>query len=86
MHEFARRFEDEIGEIVVRFPLPREAQGLSRTAESTEKLSSVVSQASEVSSMNAGSVAAASEELASSVNEISGRESATIASAAASQT
>ncbi len=93
LHELARRFEDEIGEIAnavssASGELETAAQGLSKTAASTKEPSSVVSQASEVSSTNVGSVAAASEELASSLNEISRRvqESATIAAAAVSQT
>ncbi|MGJ4948707.1 methyl-accepting chemotaxis protein [Bradyrhizobium sp. HKCCYLS20291] len=93
MNDLAVRFENEIGEIIEAVSsasgeLELAAQGLSKTAENTKELSSIVSQASEASSTNVGSVAAASEELASSVNEISRRvlESANIAAAAVSQT
>jgi methyl-accepting chemotaxis protein len=93
MRELAQLFESEIGEIVdavssASGELEVAAHGLSKTADSTKELSSMVSRASEQSSTNVGSVAAASEELASSVNEISRRvqESAAIAAAAVTQT
>ncbi|MGJ4931528.1 methyl-accepting chemotaxis protein [Bradyrhizobium sp. HKCCYLS2038] len=92
MQELAKRFEAEIGEIVnavssASGELEVAARGLSNTAESTQHLSAIVSQASNESSTNVGSVAAASEELAASVNEISRRvqESAAIASVAVDQ-
>jgi methyl-accepting chemotaxis protein len=93
MEALAQRFENEIGEIVdavssASGELEIAAHGLSKTADTTKELSSVVSQASEESSTNVGAVAAASEELAASVNEISRRvqESATIAATAVAQT
>jgi methyl-accepting chemotaxis protein len=93
MEALAQRFENEIGEIVdtvssASGELEMAAHVLSKTADTTKELSSVVSQASEESSTNVGAVAAASEELAASVNEISRRvqESATIAATAVAQT
>jgi methyl-accepting chemotaxis protein len=92
MNDLAQRFENEIGDIVEAVSsssgeLETAAQGLSKTAEGTQQLSKIVSRASEDSSTNVGSVAAASEELASSVKEISLRvqDSAVIAGAAVTQ-
>lgn len=93
MQDFAQRFESEIGEIVEAVSsasrdLESAARGLSDTADVTMTLSSAVSRASEESSANVGSVAAASEELACSVTEISQRvqESAAITASAVAQT
>lgn len=92
MHSLAGKFEDAVGEIVETLSsssteLEAAAKTLSRTAENTQELSSVVSAASEEASTNVQSVASATEEMSSSVTEISRQvqEAARIAGAAVDQ-
>ena len=88
----ANRFQQAIGGIVetvsgASSKLEGAAVILSKTASSTEQLSSTVAAASEETSANVQGVASASEQLASTVTEIGRQvqESATIASKAVSQ-
>jgi methyl-accepting chemotaxis protein len=92
MHQLAGRFEDAVGEIIETLSsssteLEAAAKTLSRTAESTQELSGVVSAASEEASTNVQSVASATEEMSSSVTEISRQvqDAAKIAGAAVDQ-
>lgn len=92
MHSLAGKFENAVGEIVETLSsssteLEAAAKTLSRTAENTQELSSVVSAASEEASTNVQSVASATEEMSSSVTEISRQvqEAARIAGAAVDQ-
>lgn len=92
MHRLAGEFEDAVGDIVKTLSsssteLEAAARTLSRTAESTQDLSSVVSAASEEASTNVQSVASATEEMSSSVTEISRQvqDAARIAAAAVEQ-
>jgi methyl-accepting chemotaxis protein len=87
-----RQFESMIGELVGSLSsssteLEAAANTLTKTAESTQELSTMVAAASEEASTNVQSVASASEEMASSVNEISRQmqETARIAGAAVEQ-
>jgi methyl-accepting chemotaxis protein len=71
-----RNFESMIGEIVqtvssASTQLEASAGTLSKTAERSQQLTTVVAAASEEASTNVQSVASATEELSSSVNEIS---------------
>jgi methyl-accepting chemotaxis protein len=75
MRRLADEFEVAVGEIVGHVSsaadaLEASASGMSKTAESTQRLSSVVASASEKASANVQSVAGASEELMASVTEI----------------
>ena len=72
MHELAGRFESAIGEIIETLgssstELEAAAGTLSRTADSTQELSTIVAAASEEASANVQSVASASEEMSASV-------------------
>jgi methyl-accepting chemotaxis protein len=76
MYKLADQFESAVGEIIETVSsssteLEAAANTLTRTAEHTQELSTVVAAASEEASANVQSVASASEEMASSVNEIS---------------
>jgi methyl-accepting chemotaxis protein len=76
MYKLADQFENAVGEIIETVSsssteLEAAANTLTRTAEHTQELSTVVAAASEEASANVQSVASASEEMASSVNEIS---------------
>ncbi len=76
MRKLAGEFESAVGEIIqtvssASSELEMSASTLTKTAESTQGLSTVVASASEEASSNVQSVASASEEMASSVNEIS---------------
>lgn len=92
MHRLASQFEDAVGDIVKTLSsssteLEAAARTLSKTAENTQELSSLVSDASEEASTNVQSVASATEEMSSSVTEI-GRQvqdAARIAGAAVEQ-
>jgi methyl-accepting chemotaxis protein len=90
--KLADRFESAVGEIIetvssASTELEASANSLTKTAESTQQLSTIVASASEEASANVQSVATASEEMSSSVNEISRQvqESARIASEAVEQ-
>ena len=92
MRQLADEFEIAISTIVATVSsasaeIEVAATTLTRTAETTQSLSTVVAVASEEASANVRSVASASEELAASVNEISRQvhESGLIASAAVAQ-
>ncbi|WP_027575151.1 methyl-accepting chemotaxis protein [Bradyrhizobium sp. WSM1743] len=92
MHRLAGQFEDAVGDIVKTLSssateLEAAARTLSKTAENTQELSSVVSAASEEASTNVQSVASATEEMSSSVTEISRQvqDAARIAGAAVEQ-
>ncbi|WP_027533099.1 methyl-accepting chemotaxis protein [Bradyrhizobium sp. WSM3983] len=92
MNRLAGQFEDAIGDIVKTLSsssteLEAAARTLSKTAENTQELSSVVSAASEEASTNVQSVASATEEMSSSVTEISRQvqDAARIAAAAVEQ-
>ncbi len=92
MYELANRFESAVGEIIetvsaASTELEASATSLTRTAESTQELSTMVAAASEEASANVQSVATATEEMSSSVNEISRQvqESARIGSEAVAQ-
>jgi methyl-accepting chemotaxis protein len=92
LRDFADRFERAVGSIVEQVSstsgsLENAANGMSRTADNTRELASVVANASQEASTNVGTVAASAEELASSVQEISRRvrESSDIASDAVRQ-
>ncbi|WP_369720575.1 methyl-accepting chemotaxis protein [Bradyrhizobium sp. LLZ17] len=76
MHELAGQFENAVGDIVKTLSsssteLEASARTLSKTAETTQQLSGIVSAASEEASTNVQSVASATEEMSSSVTEIS---------------
>lgn len=76
MQRLAGEFERAVGEIIqtvssASTELEASAGTLTKTAENTQGLSTVVASASEEASANVQSVASASEEMASSVNEIS---------------
>ncbi|QOZ55668.1 methyl-accepting chemotaxis protein [Bradyrhizobium sp. CCBAU 53338] len=92
MHKLAGQFQEAVGEIVKTLSsssteLEAAARTLSKTAENTQELSSVVSAASEEASTNVQSVASATEEMSSSVSEISRQvqDAARIAGAAVEQ-
>ena len=92
MNQLAGRFEDAVGEIIETLSsssteLEAAAKTLSRTAESTQELTGMVSAASEEASTNVQSVASATEEMSSSVTEISRQvqDAARIAGAAVDQ-
>jgi methyl-accepting chemotaxis protein len=92
MHRLATDFEGAIGDIVetvssASSQLETSAGSLTATAVRSEKLATVVAAASGEASTNVQSVAAATEELTSSVNEISRQvqESARIANEAVDQ-
>jgi methyl-accepting chemotaxis protein len=92
LHQMATDFETAVGGIVeavasATTQLEAAAGTLTQTAETTQELSTNVASASEEASANVQTVAAASEELASSVNEISRQvlESSRIAREAVSQ-
>jgi methyl-accepting chemotaxis protein len=92
MHRIAGQFEDKVGQIIETLSsssteLEAAAKTLSRTAESTQELSGLVSAASEEASTNVQSVASATEEMTSSVTEISRQvqDAARIAGAAVDQ-
>ena len=89
---FADKFEEAVGTIVANVSssavqLEAAAGTLTRTAETTQSLSSQVAGASEEASTNMQSVASATEELSASVDEIGQRvkESSQIAEAAVRQ-
>jgi methyl-accepting chemotaxis protein len=93
MHKLADEFQAAVGGIVetvssAATELEAAAGTLTKTAETTQHLSTTVAAASEEASANVQSVASASEELAASVTEISRRvqESSTIAGEAVKQT
>lgn len=92
MNRLAGHFEAAVGDIVKTLSsssteLEAAARTLSKTAENTQELSSVVSAASEEASTNVQSVASATEEMSSSVTEISRQvqDAARIAGAAVQQ-
>jgi methyl-accepting chemotaxis protein len=92
MSRLADEFEAAIGKIVDRVSttsseLESAAGSMSKTAETTQQLSTTVASASEESSANVRSVADATDEMASSVNEISRQvqESSLIATEAVTQ-
>ena len=75
MQKLAEEFESAVGEIVqtvssASTELEASATILTRTAETTQSLSTTVAAASEQASANVQSVASASEEMAASVTEI----------------
>jgi methyl-accepting chemotaxis protein len=75
MHKLADDFQSAVGNIIdtvssASTELEAAAGTLTKTAETTQSLSTGVAAASEQASANVNSVASASEELASSVNEI----------------
>jgi len=76
MHKLADEFESAVGEIVetvssASAELESSASKLTSTAEHSQELATMVAAASEEASTNVQSVASATEELTSSVNEIS---------------
>lgn len=76
MCEIADQFENAVGEIIetvsaASTELEASAASLTRTAENTQRLSTMVASASEQASANVQSVAFATEEMALTVNEIS---------------
>ncbi|NVO14114.1 MAG: HAMP domain-containing protein [Rhodoplanes sp.] len=76
MHKLADDFESAVGEIIetvssASTELEAAAGTLTRTAETTQQLSTTVASASEQASANVQSVASATNEMTSSVNEIS---------------
>ena len=92
MNRLADGFEAAVGEIVetvssASTELEASAGSLTRTAERSQHLTTMVAAASEEASTNVQSVASATEELSSSVNEISRRvqDSARMATEAVSQ-
>jgi methyl-accepting chemotaxis protein len=92
MQSLANQFETAVGEIIAMLSsssteLEAAANTLTRTADSTQELSTMVSVASDEASANVQSVASASEEMSSSVNEIGRQvqEAARIAGAAVEQ-
>jgi methyl-accepting chemotaxis protein len=75
MHKLANEFQSAVGNIVdtvssASTKLEAAASTLTKTAETTQQLSTTVAAASEEASTNVNSVASASEELTASVNEI----------------
>jgi methyl-accepting chemotaxis protein len=75
MRRMADEFEAAVGEIVgtvstASTELEASATSMSRTAENTQRLSGIVTSASEEASANVQSVAGASEEMMASVSEI----------------
>jgi methyl-accepting chemotaxis protein len=75
MHKLADQFQAAVGQIIdtvssTSTELEAAAHTLTKTAETTQELSTTVAAASEEASANVNSVASASEELASSVSEI----------------
>jgi methyl-accepting chemotaxis protein len=92
MLQLADRFEGAVGEIIetvssASTELEASASTLTKTAERSQQVTTMVAAASEEASTNVQSVASATEELSSSVNEISRQvqESARIASEAVGQ-
>jgi methyl-accepting chemotaxis protein len=92
MNRLATEFQSAVGSIIESVAssstqLESAAGSLTKTAETTQQLSTMVATASEEASANVQSVASASEELAASVNEISRQvqESSTIADQAVKQ-
>ena len=92
MRRLADDFQNTVGNIVdgvssASTELEAAAGSLSKTAETTQRLSNTVASASEEASANVQSVASASEQLAASVNEISRQvqESSAIAEQAVQQ-
>jgi methyl-accepting chemotaxis protein len=92
MHKLADQFQAAVGDIVgavssASTELEASARTLTKTAESTQGLSTTVAAASEEASANVNSVASATEQLAASVNEIGRqvKESSKIASEAVQQ-
>jgi methyl-accepting chemotaxis protein len=92
MHKLADEFERSVGTIVdnvsaAATELEAAATTLTKTAEVTQELSTVVASASEEASANVQSVASATEEMTGSVNEISRQvqESTRIAAEAVTQ-
>ncbi len=92
MHKLADEFQSAVGEIVetvssASTELEAAAGTLTKTAETTQKLSGMVAAASEQASANVQSVASATEEMTSSVTEIARQvqESSRIASEAVKQ-
>ena len=92
MNKLANQFETAVGDIIstvssASTELEASAGTLTRTAETTQRLSANVAAASEQASANVQSVASATEELGASVNEISRQvhESSQIADAAVKQ-
>ncbi|MGY3235825.1 methyl-accepting chemotaxis protein [Bradyrhizobium sp. USDA 4472] len=92
MRKLADAFESAVGEIVetvstASTELEASASTLTRTAERSQKLTTMVASASEEASTNVQSVASASEELSSSINEIGRQvqESARVANEAVQQ-
>ncbi|MBR0830512.1 methyl-accepting chemotaxis protein [Bradyrhizobium manausense] len=92
MHRLADQFESAVGKIVetvssASTELEASATTLTATAENSQKLTGVVTAASEEATANVQSVASATEELSSSVNEIGRQvqESARMASDAVGQ-
>jgi methyl-accepting chemotaxis protein len=92
MRRLADEFEHAVGKIVDRvsttsMELESAAASMSKTAETTQELSTAVASASEQSTANVQSVASATDEMAASVSEISRQvqESSRIATEAVSQ-
>ena len=92
LDRLAKSFRESVGGIVDKVTttaheLELSAGALTKTADTTQQLSTMVASASEEASANVQSVASATEELGSSVNEISRQvqESTTIASQAVGQ-
>jgi methyl-accepting chemotaxis protein len=92
MHKLADEFEKAVGNIIntvssASTELEAAATTLTNTANTTQKLSTVVASASEEASSNVQSVASATEEMTGSVGEISRQvqESSTIANEAVAQ-
>jgi methyl-accepting chemotaxis protein len=92
MHKLADDFEKAVGNIVetvssASTELEAAANTLTKTAETTQQLSTVVASASEEASANVQSVASATEEMTGSVGEISRQvqESSNIANEAVKQ-
>jgi methyl-accepting chemotaxis protein len=92
MHRLADDFERAVGSIIdtvtsASTELEAAANTLTHTAETTQKLSTVVASASEEASSNVQSVASATEEMTGSVDEISRQvqESSNIANQAVEQ-
>jgi methyl-accepting chemotaxis protein len=92
MHKLADEFQAAVGHVIETVStsakqLEVEAGTLTKTAETTQQLSTMVASTSEEASANVQSVAQATEEMASSVSEIGrqAQESSTIAAAAVRQ-
>ena len=76
MHKLATEFESAVGNIVdtvssAATELEASAGTLTKSADNTQRLSTVVAEASEEASVNVQSVATATEEMTSSITEIS---------------